>query len=167
MQDGCLLAQVTLWMMCMEHCLVQLSTLCSKRPFFNPRVSHLRAPTLLPLGPPPVPHPPPAPSCPASPGPGPSASCGWTGAGRRWTLALSSEETCFSVGRERVGVGWVEGSFTLFIWGMGGIVPRERGELNFHMPLFLPACTCRGVETLWAPFFFFFYPCLPFENHRK
>lgn len=36
-QDGCPLAQVTLWMMCMEHCLVQLSTLHSKRPFFQPK----------------------------------------------------------------------------------------------------------------------------------
>lgn len=140
MQDGCLLAQVTLWMMCMEHCLVQPSTLRSKRPFFNPRVSHLRARTLLPLGPPPVPHPPPAPSCPASPGPGPSASCGWTGAGRRWTLALSSEETCFSAGRERVGVGWVEekgGGFIYFIYlGDGWNCPTgEGGNKLSHAPV--------------------------------
>lgn len=67
-QDGCPLAQVTLWMMCVEHCLVQLSTLHSKRPFFNPRVSHLRAWTLLPPKPPlqPLPHPPPRLQSPSS-----------------------------------------------------------------------------------------------------
>lgn len=130
-QDGRLLAQVTLWMMCMEHCLVQLSTLHSKRPFFNPGVSHLRAGTVLPLKPPPFPHPPPAPSCPASPGPGPSASCGWTGAGRRWNpgpvlrrdLFFSRTGTCWywQGGAE----GW-RGSFISFIWGMVEIVPLER-----------------------------------------
>lgn len=47
-QDGGPLAQVTLWMMCVERCLVQLSTLHSKRPFFNPSESHPRARTPLP-----------------------------------------------------------------------------------------------------------------------
>lgn len=48
-QGGHPLAQVTLWIwMCMENCLVQRSTLHSKRPFFNPRVSHPLARTLLP-----------------------------------------------------------------------------------------------------------------------
>lgn len=138
-QDGCPLAQVTLWMMCVERCLVQLSTLHSKRPFFNPRVSHLRARTLLPPKPPlqPLPHPTPrpacrapAPSCSASPGPGPSPSCGVTGAGWRWTpgpvlrrhLFFSGTRACWcwQGGAE----GW-RGSFISLIWGMGGIAPRE------------------------------------------
>lgn len=46
---GYKMAQVTLWVwMCMENCLVQWSTLHSKRTFFNPRVSHPLARTLLP-----------------------------------------------------------------------------------------------------------------------
>lgn len=57
-QDGCPLARVTLWMMCMEHCLVQLSTLHSKRSFFNSRESHPLARTPLPSSPPTPPLPP-------------------------------------------------------------------------------------------------------------
>ena len=114
-QDGCLLAQVTLWIMCVEHCLVQLSTLHSKRPFFNPSESHPLTRTLLhSKPPPPLPLPPhdcrtPAPSCPASPGCSPSASCGPTGAGWRWTPAPVLRRHLFSIGM-RVCWCWLGGA---------------------------------------------------------
>lgn len=123
MQDGRPLARVTLWMMCMEHCLVQLSTLHSKRPFFNPRESHPLARTPLPSN---------------SPSPTPAAEpqllpallplavvqllhvarLGQVGGG---PLPLSSEDTCFPVGIGCVGVGRVEqrgGGVQFMGWGV-------------------------------------------------
>lgn len=130
-QDGRPLAQVTLWMMCMERCLVQLSTLHSKRPFSNPRVSHLRAGTLLP----PSPHPSPTPAtesqllpAPASPGPGPRASCGQTGVGWRWTpgpcpqktlVCQRDESVLVLAGRSRAA----EGFSSFHVFGGGWVDP--------------------------------------------
>lgn len=53
--------ELPFWMMCMERCLVQLSTLHSKRPFFNSRESHPQARTPLPSNHPTPPHPTPSP----------------------------------------------------------------------------------------------------------
>lgn len=103
-QDGCLLAQVTLWMMCGEHCLVQLSTLHSKRPFFNPSESHPLTWTLLHSKPPPLF---PSPHTAAEPQRLPAllplaalqvlhvAQLGQVGGG---PPPLSSEDTCFPLG---------------------------------------------------------------------
>lgn len=149
-QDGCPLAQVTLWMMCMECCLVQLSTLHSKSPFFNPRESHPLARTPLPskkTPSPPTPPPPPSlprtPSSflPASPGWTPSASCGSTGAGWRWAptpvlrrhLFCSGTRVCWcwQGGAE----GW-RGSADGGRWNcpLGEEEIKER--VHFHTPFF-------------------------------
>ena len=88
-------------MVCVERCLVQLSTLRSKGPFFNRRESQAASSDPAPF---PKKHsPPPAaetPSSflPASPGRCPSASCGWTGAGWRWALAPDFRRHLFSTG---------------------------------------------------------------------
>lgn len=142
MQDGGPLAQVTLWMMCVERCLVQLSTLHSKRPFFNPSESHPRAGTPLPSK---KKHSsrsprPPAPSCPASPGQSPSASCGSTGAGWRWAPAPVPRRHLFSSG---MGVCWCwQGGAEGF-----GSCPLGEEEIkdqeHFHTPCFW--------ERLYAP----------------
>lgn len=123
-QDGGPLAQVTLWMMCMERCLVQLSTLHSKRSFFNPRESHplawtplLSKTTLLS----PLCCRPPAPSCPASPGRSPNASCGSTGAGWRWAPTPVLRRHLFSSGM-RVCWCWQGGVEGFSRW-WGGLPP--------------------------------------------
>lgn len=98
-QDGCPLARVTLWMMCMEHCLVQLSTLHSKRPFFNSRESRPLARTPLPSNPPSSPDPAAEPQLLPALLPLAAvqvlhvAQLGQVGGG-----PLSSEDTCFPVG---------------------------------------------------------------------
>lgn len=133
MQDGCPLAQVTVWMMCMECCLLQLSTLHSKSPFFNPKESHPLARTPLPSRKTPL-SPlccgPPAPSCLLPPGSTPSASCGSTGAGWRWAPTPVLRRHLFSSGM-RVCWCWQGGANG---WrgsadGVGGeIAPWERSK---------------------------------------
>lgn len=129
-QDGCPLAQVTIWMMCMERCLAQLSTLHSKNPFFKPRESHPLARTPLPSKktPKPLLPPhccrPPAPSCLLPLAELQVLHVAVTGAGWRWPPPLSSEDTCFPVGWGCVGVGRLE--------QRGGGVQRMGG---LEMPL--------------------------------
>lgn len=118
-QDGCLLAQVTLWMMCVERCLVQLSTLQLKEAFLQPKGKSSTSSD-------PAPSPPPNQLLPAPLPPWPRSKCFmWPDRARSEvdTPAPSSEETCFPAGRERVGVGGVEqkgGGVHLFHFHLGG-----------------------------------------------
>lgn len=172
-QDGCPLTQVTLWMMCVERCLVQLSTLHSKRPFFNPRVSHLRARTLLPPKPPlqPLPHPPPRLQSPSSfllcfPWPW-SKSFMWRDWGRLEVDPWSCPQKTLVFQRDEsllVLAGWsrrVEGFIYFTYLGDGWNRPTGVEDIkapgHFHIPLIQPACTCRGVETRRAALFIHIY----------
>lgn len=136
MHDGGPLAQVTLWMMCVERCLVQLSTLHSKSPFFQ---LERKSPTSSDPAPPfqkkkkkntPLPLLLQTPSSflPASPGCNPSASCGSTGAGWRWAPAPVLRRHLFSSGM-RVCWCWQGGAkgWRGSVDGRGGrIAPWER-----------------------------------------
>lgn len=131
---------VPLWMMCVEHCLLQLSTLQLKEAFFQPRGKSSTSSDPAPSRAPTRPRPPTPPThqllpAPLPPGPGPSASCGPDRAGSevdtlapvlRRDLFFSWTGACWywRGGAE----GW-RGSFISFSFGgkgMGGLVPRER-----------------------------------------
>lgn len=111
---------------------VQLSTLHSKRPFYNPRESHPLARTLLSSKKTPL-YPlccrPPAPSCPLPSGCTPGASCGMTGAGWRWAPTPVLRRHLFSSGMRGLLVlaGWSRGVEGLSGWRRRGGLPPGRG----------------------------------------